>query len=589
MFGQHPNRTVIFIDDAIPLAHSIDPNNHDNTYYLGFSLSRHVRSKIEEFEPTLVHVTVPDLTCLHLIHYARQKELPLMGTYHSNIPEYMTHYPGCGWLKYILEGFFRHQYNFLQALYVPTPYIRKQLVRSLKMDRVTNLQVWGRGLDLERFSPKHRSREFRQRMGFTDKDVVLLWVGRLVPEKRPDIFINVVRKLNARKIPFKALVVGAGPSEETVKSLPNTTFAGWLSGDDLAKAYASSDVFLFPSAVETFGNVSLEAAASGLPIVVEEGCGGHLVQHGVSGFACHQHDFDGFFKSVLCLLLDGQRRKSMASEGRKLSMNFEKRTVCEKMLENYRIVTNEFYSEYGGRHANRDSAYDHEYSFMAGSNPRPFVLKFIEEFFLFWIRLWYRMSILFMFVRERMVFTPKASANPAKQNKEQQEVVSRTPVIVNQELNSLQGRELEKIPEIEDEENDMKDFELSYPQESYLPTLKEEDDIDTISTQSESTTSSSTCTNIDSFLFPQEGLHISYRLSAKFIRTCYAVILMEHRFRSRLSKPNLSWKWSSTTKKRKMTDDYLEDDDETNQNLTQPLIDDSPCNLRRGNSSLVLA
>merc|ERR1712021_162402 len=128
------------------------------------------------------------------------------------------------------------------------------------------------------------------------------------------------------------------------KSLPNTTFAGWMGGDELAVAYASSDVFLFPSAVETFGNVSLEAAASGLPIVVEEGCGGHLVRHGVSGFACHQHDLDGFFKSVLCLVLDGERRKSMAKEGRKLSMQFEKRAVCEKMLENYWTVTNEFFS-----------------------------------------------------------------------------------------------------------------------------------------------------------------------------------------------------------------------------------------------------
>ncbi|CAJ1942386.1 unnamed protein product [Cylindrotheca closterium] len=585
MFGQHPNRTVIFIDDAVPLAHSIDPNNHDNTYYLGFSLSDHVRSQIEDFEPTLVHITVPDLTCLHLINYARQKELPLMGTYHSNIPDYMTHYPGCGWLKYILESFFRHQYNFLQALYVPTPYIRKQLVQSLHMDQITKLQVWGRGIDLERFSPKHRSREFRSRMGFSDKDVVLLWVGRLVPEKRPDIFIDVIRKLNARNIPFKALVVGAGPSEETVKSLPNTKFAGWLNGDDLAKAYASSDVFLFPSAVETFGNVSLEAAASGLPIVVEEGCGGHLVRHGISGFACHEHDLDGFFKSVLCLLLDSQRRKSMATEGRKLSMNFEKRTVCEKMLENYRTVTNEFFSEFGGRHANRDAVYlTKDHSFISGSTPRPLVLCSIEQFFLFWIRLWYRMAMLFMFCRERMVYVPKSSSKTlAEQTKDQQGLI---PVTVGQEIAS-QGVELDDIPEM-DEEIDLEDMDVSYPQETLLPKIKEEDyDIDTESTHTECTSSSTASLNVDSFIYPQEDRHFSYRMSARFVQGMYACIRLENRLRKGSGhKRNLHWNLS--TQKRKVTDDpdrTYEDDE----NMKSPLLDEGSCNLRRGNSSIGLA
>ncbi|KAL3944247.1 MAG: hypothetical protein SGBAC_001690 [Bacillariaceae sp.] len=577
MCGTHPNRTVIFIDDAIPLAHSIDPNNHDNTYYLGFSLSANVRAQIEDFEATLIHITVPDVTCLHLINYARQKELPLMGTYHSNIPEYMMHYPGCGWLKYILESFFRHQYNFLQHLYVPTPYIRKQLVHNLKMDQITDLRVWGRGIDLERFSPKHRSREFRKRMGFTDKDVVLLWVGRLVPEKRPDIFIDVVRKLNARNIPFKALVVGAGPSEDAVKSLPNTKFAGWLNGDDLAKAYASSDVFLFPSAVETFGNVSLEAAASGLPIVVEEGCGGHLVRHGVSGFACHEHDLDGFFKSVLCLILDRQRRKSMADEGRKLSMNFEKRTVCEKMLENYRTVTNEFFTKYGGRHSNRDANFVNEHSFISGKITRPFIMCMIEQFFLFFVRLWYRMAILFMFFRERM-FVPKSRAKTAEQ-----EVIAVKTVPVGQETSRFQGAELEDIQEL-DEEIDLENIDVSYHSESVLPKIKEEDS-DAQSTQSESTSSSSTSINIDSFLYPQEGRHISYKFSAMFVEGMYAMFRLENRIRNGSVRPNRNMSWKFSSPKRKVTDDPDEDEDD----MKVPLIDEGSCNLRRGNSSVVFA
>jgi glycosyltransferase involved in cell wall biosynthesis len=404
MDGEHPNRSVIFLDNSIPLAFLVDPHHPENTYHMGFSLSKGVKASIEAFEPTLVHITVPDCTCLHLIQYAREKELPLMGTYHSNIPEYMTHYPGMGWLKPVLASFFRHEYNFLQALYVPTPFIHRHLSNKYHMDQVTNLGVWGRGIDLELFSPKHRSQAFRARYGFGERDVVLTWVGRLVPEKRPDIFCEVVRRLAQEGIPSRALVVGAGVCEDEIKALPNTTFAGWMSGDELATAYASSDIFLFPSAVETFGNVTLEAAASGLPLVVEAGCSGHLVNHGVNGFACQDGDVEAYYNSTLCLVLDDMRRKSMSEEGRKFAMQFEKRVVCRRMIENYSKATDEFYGVYGGHHANRDQIYSRKGypSFHGGSHPRPLLLKAVEALSLLIFVTIYYMSSVFLDVRERM-------------------------------------------------------------------------------------------------------------------------------------------------------------------------------------------
>eukprot|EP00980_Cylindrotheca_fusiformis_P008265 scaffold1736_cov127-Cylindrotheca_fusiformis.AAC.79 len=510
MDGEHPNRSVIFIDDAIPLPLFIDPNNPDNSYFLGFSLSSYVISKIEDFEPTLIHITVPDCTCLHLINYARKKELPLMGTYHSNIPDYMNHYPGLGWLKYILEAFFRHQYNFLQALYVPTPFIRKQLTQTLRMDKITNLQVWGRGIDLERFSPTHRSQQFRQHFGFSDKDVVLLWVGRLVPEKRPDIFIEVVRRLHARKIPFKALVVGAGPSEVAMKCLPNTVFTGWMNGDDLAMAYASSDVFLFPSAVETFGNVSLEAAASGLPIVVEEGCGGHLVRHGESGFACEQHDVDGFFNSVLCLVLDDERRNAMAKEGRKISLQYEKKTVCERMLDNYSYVTNEFYVEYGGHHANRDALYQKEHSFSSGNTPRPLFMICVESLLLLLIRVWHRMTVAFLYLRERMVFVTPAV--PVPQAPKKHFTVVNAPS--EDSFETARECSLRRIAEMEE-------VDMSYQDPERQDVLKEDDDTD-------STSSLST----DSPFHHHSDLHPTHKMSIVAVRVVLFFLRTESRLRN---------------------------------------------------------
>ncbi|MGK3746261.1 MAG: phosphatidylinositol alpha 1,6-mannosyltransferase [Bacillariaceae sp.] len=395
--NKHPNRTLIFLDNSIPIPFLHDPNNPEDSYHIGFSLSNDVRKQIDDFGPTIVHIAVPDVTCLHLIQYARTLQLPLMGTYHSNIPDYFSHYPGIGWLKYVVAAYVRHQYNFLQALYVPTPFIRRHLTVEdhYRFDKVTNLNVWGRGVDLERFHPSHRCEDFRARFGFTPDDVVVTWVGRLVPEKRTDIFAHVIRRLAEEGIPFKALVVGAGPNEAEMKSLPNTSFAGWISGDELAVAYASSDIFLFPSAVETFGNVTLEAAASGLPLVVDSGCSGHLVQHGLNGFVCNDGDLESYYNGTLCLVLDDLRRKSMSKEGRKFSLRFENRTVCRRMIDNYSSVTDEFYRVYNGNHDNRDREYEmKEGSFLGGSFVRPTSLMLVEYVFIILFRIAYRMSEL---------------------------------------------------------------------------------------------------------------------------------------------------------------------------------------------------
>eukprot|EP00522_Entomoneis_paludosa_P011424 CAMPEP_0172450406 /NCGR_PEP_ID=MMETSP1065-20121228/8754_1 /TAXON_ID=265537 /ORGANISM="Amphiprora paludosa, Strain CCMP125" /LENGTH=657 /DNA_ID=CAMNT_0013202187 /DNA_START=206 /DNA_END=2179 /DNA_ORIENTATION=+ len=400
--GEHPNRRVMFMDNAKPVPFVHDPNNPELSYQIGFNLSRSMKHKLDDFEPTLIHITVPDCTALHLVEYARRKEIPIMGTYHSNIPEYMDHYPGMGWLKPILGSFFRHQYNFLQALYVPTPFIRRHLTDTYQLDRATKLGIWGRGVDIDRFHPSHRyaaGGKFRAQLGLTDDDVVLCWVGRLVPEKRVDIFCDTVRRMHAQGLRFHAIVVGAGPSEEEVKSLPNTTFCGWMNSTQLAVAYASSDVFLFPSSVETFGNVTLEAMASGLPVVVESGCSGHLVEQGVNGFACPAGDADAFFEATAELVRDHSKRAMCGQNSRVKAEQLEKGMVVRRMLQNYQSVTEEFYTEYGGHHSNRDKAY----KFLAGNHPRPLVLVMVEWLFIVLFQVLWNMSQLFFWAQEGLL------------------------------------------------------------------------------------------------------------------------------------------------------------------------------------------
>mmetsp|Transcript_54210 Transcript_54210/g.80872 ORF Transcript_54210/g.80872 Transcript_54210/m.80872 type:complete len:677 (-) Transcript_54210:992-3022(-) len=402
--GQHPNRQVVFLDNSIEIPFLTDPNNPALSYHLGFSISNRVKRLICEFDPTLIHITVPDCINIHLIEFARKEELPIMGTYHSNIPEYMTHYRGLGWLKHVLGQFFRHQYNFLQRLYVPTPFIVGHLEEAWELGHATDLRVWGRGIDLDKFHPQHLDWKWRKSVLQTsyaaeetselglDDIPILLWVGRLVPEKRVDIFCAIVRRLVAMGVKFQAVVIGAGPSTHEVLSLPQTTYLGWQGPDQLKVAYASSDVFLFPSAVETFGNVTLEAAASGLPLVVEKGCSGHLVEDGVNGYACST--YDDFLQGTTQLLESHVLRRRFSHASRKHSLQYEKTKVVRMMIDNYAEVTDEFYETYGGHHANRDAVYVKDpLAFRGGTHPRPFVLMLIEHLFVIVFQtLWYLAS-----------------------------------------------------------------------------------------------------------------------------------------------------------------------------------------------------
>lgn len=400
--GTHPNRKVVFLDSAVTIPFLWNPDKPELSYKMGFNLSRNDKAAIEEFEPSIVHITAPDCTCLHVIQYAREKEIPLMGTYHSNIPDYMDHYPGISWLKHCLGAYFAHIYGFLQTLYVPTPFIRKHLVDTFDLDRSTHMEIWGRGVDVEKFHPGKRSMEFRRSLGIDDDAVVVIWVGRLVPEKRPDLFGKVIRRLHALGLHFHALVVGAGPSEEEIKALPNTTFTDWMNTDQLSVAYASSDVLLFPSSVETFGNVTLEAAASGLPVIVDEGCSGHLVEYGRNGFSCPGGDVEAFFEATLKLVTDHKLRRSCGQRNREFSLSLEKRAVVQEMLKNYSKTTEEFYQLYGGRHENRDSIYLQLDAFIAGNYPRPIFIMGWEVFFVTTFTALWHMLGFFYTVRDNL-------------------------------------------------------------------------------------------------------------------------------------------------------------------------------------------
>ncbi|MFB6240668.1 MAG: glycosyltransferase family 4 protein, partial [Gemmatimonadota bacterium] len=278
-------------------------------YRLTLGLTPSVREALREFRPNLFHVAAPDPLGLQAVHLARSENIPVAATFNTHFPSYLDYY-GFGVLERVAWCYLRHFYRQCDQVYVPTGIVRDMLRRQ---GIESDIRLWRRGVELDRFNPTRRSASWREEHEIAGDDVVVTFVGRLVREKGLQTFAEVVRRLERGDVPHRSVVVGDGPDrEELEERLPNTIFTGFLEGETLARAYASSDVFLFPSDTETFGKVTLEAMASGLPAVCADAGGSReLVQDGRTGLLCPPGDADAFAEAVRRLVLNPGLRQRM--------------------------------------------------------------------------------------------------------------------------------------------------------------------------------------------------------------------------------------------------------------------------------------
>jgi len=304
-------------------------------YAFGVGLDPETIRKIEEFNPTCVHFTVPDFVALDGIRWCQRTNTAYMATWHSNYVDYMKYYLLDWAVSSLMTRYLKSFYEQIPAVYVPTPFMQRKMVTE-GFGRFTSLRKWGRGCDLKIFSPNRRSDAFRASKGIKQDDVVILWVGRLVPEKRPDIWLYVVKRLQDEGVPIKAMVVGNGSLDSRMRDIKDLTCCGWLSGIALAEAYASCDVLLFPSGVETFGNVTLESLASGCVAIVEEKCSGHLVDNAKSGYTCPDGDYEAYYQATKAAVTDHVNRRTMATNAREKAWDFERSKIMQQMMENYK-------------------------------------------------------------------------------------------------------------------------------------------------------------------------------------------------------------------------------------------------------------
>lgn len=221
-----------------------------------------IKKELDAFKPDIIHAAHPTFVGPPGIRYARRNDIPLLCSYHTEVPAYMRFY-GYPWMVRPMWAFTRWLHNKADYNLGPSTYVRDELTAQ----GIHTSNWWIRGIDTEFFTPGPVNPDLRNRMTDGNPDAFLIgYVGRLAPEKGLfNIRDNLFPMDNARLV-----FVGDGPSNKKLRKYYDgtpTTFTGYLTGQDLIDAYRSLDLFLFPSTTETFGLVPLEALACGIPVV----------------------------------------------------------------------------------------------------------------------------------------------------------------------------------------------------------------------------------------------------------------------------------------------------------------------------------
>ncbi len=283
---------------------------------LSFPPVLHMMEYIQRERFSELIISTPGPVGLTALLAAKLLDLKATGIYHTDFPQYVRILTQDNYMETLAWNYMQWFYSQLDVVYVNSEHYRQSWIRRGIIPE--RLKILPRGLDSALFSPEHGDQHFWERYGKEPGEVGLLYVGRVSKEKNLDVAIAATNKMRGEGLPVRLLVVGDGPYLKELKEIvPEACCTGYLQGHELAKAFASSDIFVFPSTTDTFGNVVMEAQASGLPAVVSD-LGGprELVEEGVDGFITRGLDVGSFASAVRRLVLDPALRQKMGQAGR---------------------------------------------------------------------------------------------------------------------------------------------------------------------------------------------------------------------------------------------------------------------------------
>lgn len=297
-----------------------------------------IAREMHSFRPDVVHAVNPVWLAAYGVISARRRNLPLLASFHTDVPSYTTAIGGgLQVLRAPVQGWTTWLHNAADVNLCTS----QQMVERARAVGIREVDLWPKAVDTVGYHPSKRSREMRERLtgGHPDAPLVL-YVGRLSREKDLDQLLEPLRRLSGYGV--RLALVGSGPGRPELERMfagTPTVFTGYLGGEDLAAAYASADVFAFPSTTETLGLVALESMASGVPVVGADAGGiPFAVDDGRTGFLIQPGDVDGWTERLRQLLTDPALRQQMSAAARSEAEEHSWRAATESLVDSYELA-----------------------------------------------------------------------------------------------------------------------------------------------------------------------------------------------------------------------------------------------------------
>ena len=303
-------------------------------YRLPISLPARVRRDLAEFNPNVVHVSSPDFVGHRAVTWARRNRVAAVASVHTRFDTYLAYYHMQA-LEPLARGIMRRFYHRCEVVMAPAE-STALILRAQRMNR--DIAIWARGIDRGQFNPERRDMEWRRSIGIADHEMVIAFLGRVVMEKGLDVFADAIHAFATFGLNHRVLVIGEGPARPWFEGqLPEAIFTGQLTGGDLARAFASSDVFLNPSITEAFGNVTLEAMACALPVIAAEATGAtNLVRQGITGTLVDGTEPDEFADALAAYARDPELRRRHGEAGLAVAKTMDWDTINSAVIRAYK-------------------------------------------------------------------------------------------------------------------------------------------------------------------------------------------------------------------------------------------------------------
>jgi len=301
---------------------------------IGFPAGRRLLKRWQADRPDAIYVATEGPLGWSAVRAAKRLGIPAATGFHTRFDEYMARY-GVAVLTPIAFAWMRRFHNAAAATLVPTV----ELAEFLQARGFQRVQRLGRAVDTRLFDPVHRSDALRSAWGAAKDDLVVIHVGRMAPEKNLDLAVRAYREIQKKRANTRFVIVGDGPTKDALATAnTDIIFTGVKRGNELAEHFASGDLFLFPSLSETFGNVTLEAMASGVATVAYDyGAAREHLRNGLSGRAIVRDDEAGYIDAAIAMAMDDSVRQRMATAAREAMLPLHPRQVSEHFAE---LLTN---------------------------------------------------------------------------------------------------------------------------------------------------------------------------------------------------------------------------------------------------------